>query len=419
MADTKRTRRPTLAGRASTTPLSPSPRGYKQAHLSADPLTPPASPIRRVDSSDHLVEMGRTSMDSVCGRGSIDSARSVDLTSDGILACPYNIDLTLDNNGEPQIFGYGAWSTVFKGSCCLKPVPSSGLMTPPTRKAYFPPLFVAIKSPARKDAVDIIRSEAKILTHLRDLDQNEHHVAAFHGLFEDTSLVLEAHPLSLEDHIKSCAQQIKTLDSSTSRNAPVLGNINIWLSLADKLIDTLDWMQNTAQVVHGDIKPGNILLRPNRNNTDEFSYQPLCIDFSSSQRLDDKTTTPNTLSAVTKEYTAPELLTVAVMKDPNSCATTGSDVFSLGVTLLVAATGDIMVYPGCSPFQRQVMATQGNTILSNVRNFSMRVPRHGVVGKVLEKAFLKKDLGRTSTTAWKNLVDATKRDLAGQTKAAL
>lgn len=117
---------------------------------------------------------------------------------------------------------------------------------------------------------------------------------------------------------------------------------------------------------------------------------------------------------MTKEYTAPELLTVAVMKDPNSCATTASDVFALAVTLLVAATGDPMVYTGYSAMHRQMLATQGWGVLNNVRSISSRVPRHGVVDRLLEKAVLKE--GRISTGAWIEMLEDAREDMRGQAK---
>ena len=378
-------------------------------------LTPPSSPPRRagrLDESNVDYELLPNL------RSSVDVPRSLTYTTDGIIVCPYEIDLVKDNDNQAQTFGFGAWSNVFKGTCSVNLSISHGLMTPPARSIPSPPLMVAVKTPARKDAITILRNEALILSRLRELDSNEEHVAAFHGIIDnESSLVLAAHPLSLDDYIRSCAQKPLTTMTTDSMSSPVIGTASIWLDLADKLISTLNWMHNEALIVHGDIKPGNILLRPSRPTSSKrstFDYQPLFIDFSSSQRLDTAAITSITLSAVTKEYTAPELLTVAVMKDPNSCATTASDVFSLAITLLVAATGDPMVYSGFSAMQRQMLATQGWGVLNNVQ--SSRVPRHGIVRRVLEKAVLKKDAGRISTTTWLDVVENTRKDMASSTK---
>ncbi|KAK5937667.1 hypothetical protein PMZ80_010288 [Knufia obscura] len=408
-------RRPSVIARTFSsppTPHTPSKTGFARTDLNM--LTPPSSPPRAGSSSE--LKVAYESLETL--RSSVDTPRTSTYTSDGIISCPYDVGFVKDQNDRKQMFGYGAWSNVFKASCHAKAPASHGLLTPPCRSTA-PPLLVAVKTPARKDAMTILRHEAQILSRLRELDINEDHIAAFHGIIDDeSSLVLAAHPLSLEDHIKTCARTAQTTTTTASISSPVFGSAAIWLDLADKLITTLDWMHNEASIVHGDIKPGNILLRPTPERTDDntFPYQPLFIDFSSSQRLDTTSITPNTLSAVTMEYTAPELLTVAVLKDPNSCATTASDVFSLAVTLLVAATGDPMVYTGYSGMQRQMLATQGWGVLNNVRSLSSRVPRQGIVSRVLEKAVLKKDMGRISTGAWIDLVKDARKDMAGQTK---
>lgn len=379
-------------------------------------LTPPSSPFRNTSPCTHRPQDVDLSEPF---RSSVDVPRSYTYTDDGIIVCPYEVALVKDQKDRSQIFGHGAWSTVFKGTCYARSAAPFGLMTPPSQAMAPPPLLVAVKYPARKDAVTILRNEAKTLSRLQELDPNEQHIATFYGIIDkDSSIVMAAHPRSLKDHIRACAQNAASMPISHA-TSPVVGNTSIWLDLAEKLIDTLDWMHNDALIVHGDIKPGNILLRPVVHKVDpqtRLAFDPLFIDFSSSQRLDTQDITPNTLSAVTKEYTAPELLTVAVMKDPNSCATPASDVFSLAVTLVVAATGDPTVYTGCSAFQRQYFATQGTSILGNLRSFSNRLPRQGVVSRVLERAVLRKDLGRISTDAWKELVADMRKDIDGTAK---
>ncbi|KAK5086849.1 hypothetical protein LTS08_008256 [Lithohypha guttulata] len=382
-------------------------------------LTPPSSPPQRVGpSADSTVDY--ESLDTL--RSSVDTERTFKYTNDGIISCPYEVVYIKDQNEKRQMFGYGAWSNVYKAKCHISAPLSNGVMTPPSASVPTPPLLVAVKSPARKDGVAIIRNEAQTLSRLRLLDLNEEYVVTFHGIIDqESALVLTAFPLSLEGHIRACAK-VKAAQTSTASNystSPVIGTARLWLNLAEKLITALDWMHNEAAMIHGDIKPGNIVLRPKSDLNDAeniFSYDPLFIDFSSSQRLDVDDVTPNTLSAVTMEYTAPELLTSAVMKNPKSCATTASDVFSLAVTLLVAATGDPMVYTGCSSMQRQMLATQGHGVLSNIRSFSNKVPRHGVVDRVLERAVLKKDMGRISAGTWKVLLGNLKKDLEGQHK---
>jgi hypothetical protein len=61
-------------------------------------------------------------------------------------------------------------------------------------------------------------------------------------------------------------------------------------------------------------------------------------------------------------------------------------------------------------WQRQAMATQGWEVLNHVRNGDQgqRVPRYGVVDRVLEKAVLKAGMGRIDATAWATLVEETR-----------
>lgn len=374
------------------------------------PLTPPVTPTRgrhSVETVDDDIELPDPR------RSSVDYQKSAvkSYTDDGVLLCPYNVEIVKDGSGRQLSFGFGAWSTVWKGACHPKTDVVDGFITPPTCARLPPPLLVAIKKPARKDAMQVIDNEAKILTYLQDLDEDERHVVNFIGLLPDISaLVLRAHPLSLDAHIRCCAfhaQQTFTTDSMCS---PVLGSTSAWFELAIPLITTLLWLHTQARIVHGDIKPGNVLLRPSPVKQG-FAFTPLLIDFSSSQRLDSEEVQPNTLSAITREYTAPELLSSAVLRDPKSTATAASDVFSMAVTLSAAATGELLVYPGCSVFQRQALATQGWGILDAVRGLgSTRIPKHGVVTKALERAVLKVNMGRVSAQRWLEIVEHLRMD---------
>lgn len=309
------------------------------------------------------------------------------------------------------MFGSGAWSEVFKAAP-LKPqraTNSVGLMTPPASPIFSTPVIVAVKRPRRGDAKPILKNEAAILSHLHRLSAKGSPVVPFYGMIEsDCSLVLGAIPLSLQDHLRRCAITAERSLTTSNMSSPVLGSSRLWLSLARELISALMWLHDRAEVVHGDIKPGNFLLEPRGTlDDDEFPFRPLFIDFSSSHRtsFSENEIPTGTLSAITMEYTAPELLKSSVLCNPKSTATKASDVFSLAITLLVAATGNLMVYDGI-PQQRQAMARQGWQAIGIARcgaNGS-RVPKQGVVERALEKAVLKHDMGRSTAAQWLDIV---------------
>lgn len=324
-----------------------------------------------------------------------------------ILECPFDIEIAKN----APLFGQGAWSNVYRAVGRRKDISCATLPpTPPPSPQSSVPLLVAVKVPVSNSSRTILHNEAIVLTHLTRMANHDDFIVHFYGyITSSVSLVLAPVPLPLSSHILARARFARAHSVESVSTDPVIGSISTWLSLADKLVIALAWLHNEAGVVHGDIKPGNILLSPNRS-ADDFAFQPLLIDFSSSHVLSSARTTSNTLSALTREYTAPELLSPAVLRDPSSTATIASDIFSLAVTLIVAATGEVMVYEG-NLWQRQYMSQHGWNILEFVRNGEggMRIPSGGVVEAVVEAAVRKIDQGRIDAGKWKELVKTAKR----------
>jgi Protein kinase domain len=369
----------------------------------------PVKPRKRASSATPTQRQNRSSF-----YDSHDSRKDVPL----VVECPFEVEVTRDRSNHPQIFGKGAWSTVYRGAGrtrSVPPAPSSNvILTPPPSPGTSVPLVVAIKAPLSKASRTILYNEAITLSHLSRTPYHDSFIIPFYGYVPtSSSLILAPIPLSLSEHISSCVRMSRANNTQSSSQDPVIGSNLVWLSLAAKLIAGLAWLHNDAFCVHGDLKPGNILLSPN-GSSEGFAFDPLLIDFSSSHLLSSTENPPNTLSALTREYTAPELLSPSVLRNPSSTATTKSDVFSLAVTLIVAATGELMVYHG-NVWQRQHMATQSWNVLEFVRNGDsrMRVPTGGIVERVAVAAVRRSDQGRIDAVKWKGLVSNITREEVG------
>ncbi|KAK8201635.1 kinase-like domain-containing protein [Phyllosticta capitalensis] len=119
----------------------------------------------------------------------------------------------------------------------------------------------AIKAPTNKTAQTVIRAEAHILSRIfswRPQPKKPDYFVPFHGLDPQTgSLIMDALPLTLDDFIN---EDLATLQEP-SRSTLVA---QVLPSLVTHLLQGLDWLHHEAGVVHADIKPSNILLRPSR-----------------------------------------------------------------------------------------------------------------------------------------------------------
>ncbi|KAL4988301.1 kinase-like domain-containing protein [Aspergillus falconensis] len=321
------------------------------------------------------------------------------------------LEYQLDEEGRRITFGNGAWSVVYKAfasSCTSNPTRP---FTPPSSPNPAGRL-VAVKSPGRRDARPVMYAEALALTRASSTPGSEHYIVPFHGYIADSSsIVMSAVPLALSSYIEDKARIAQQNFSIQTMHEPVLGMAQ-WHDLAKKLIKGLSWLHSNAQIVHGDIKPHNILLRPrisldNDINSAEFPYEPLFADFSSSYSITASGTEipPNAcLSAVTTPFTAPELL--KALRSPDVIPEPASDVFSLAVTLLGAATGDILVYSGLHPTLRIQCAKDGHLIIDWARQCGTngtRLPPNGLVEKIVKPAVAKVPAERITAHAWMDI----------------
>ncbi|MCJ1307674.1 hypothetical protein MMC25_001322 [Agyrium rufum] len=297
-----------------------------------------------------------------------------------------------------QVLGSGAWSTVYRTietsgenewpqvSEASPSVFPADVFTPPNSPSPVritfpsailskmnPPRMVAIKAPVRRDAHDILKTEARILTYLRQFPDAGQHIVGFRGYIEERHwIIMDAHPSSLEGCISDAARSPSTQISS---NDPIIGRRE-WDELATKLVSGLAFL-HSHDCVHGDIKPGNVLLTS--------VGLPVICDFSSSRIVsvisEDSTGADSgegllEISAVTTEYASPELLRAMLPSTPDKpVGSFASDVFALGVTLLVAATGQNPYVQGRG-MMRLAMAREGRPM-----DFAAGGPQGQRVGK--------------------------------------
>ncbi|KAL2008911.1 hypothetical protein VTN00DRAFT_7105 [Thermoascus crustaceus] len=326
----------------------------------------------------------------------------------------HDLELRRDASGRPLEYGRGVWSVVYMATS--RGTLQSGRTTPPTSPATANRVL-AVKSPLRRDAHSVLQGEALTLTRISCTPGKERHVVPFHGFVPSSrSIVMSAVPLALSTYIEDRAAVAREKFSTRTMFEPVLG-MSQWFDLARKLIAGLSWLHNGPHVVHGDIKPHNFLLRPRPMSDDEskpdpFPYDPLYTDFSSAY---DFSGTPafkspgTSMSALTPPFAAPELLSISTLKSPDVVPTPASDVFSLAVTLLAAATGDLLLYPGASSMQRLAMSRDGHRVLDYVRSGAngSRAPRNGPVDQTLKPAVSKEPSERITPDGWLRLIDAS------------
>ncbi|MCJ1388951.1 hypothetical protein MMC18_001803 [Xylographa bjoerkii] len=265
-----------------------------------------------------------------------------------------------------EAYGYGAWSSVRRATETSSTSTFSSPLTPPNSpprnqansQLQPTPRIYAVKTPIRPAAHDVLTHEARILTYLHASPVASTYILPFHGGLPEThSLVFDAIPLTLEAHARTALRSARENLTTRTMFDPVIGTTQ-WTDLAKALISGLAFL-HSKHCIHGDIKPANILLSP----VSGTNFQPLICDFSSSVILPPGSAPPPinpANDAITPTFTAPELLEGYRPGKSASTVTFASDVFALGVTLLVAAIGD-MPYQGMA-LQRLTMAREGRPL---------------------------------------------------------
>ncbi|KAL6721317.1 hypothetical protein ACLMJK_000420 [Lecanora helva] len=307
--------------------------------------------------------------------------------------------------------GHGVWSNVYLAFEVSEPsTPDLSQLSPPvsptdnlgglTSTTLESPVsrtsrMLAVKKPGRRDAAKVLEREAKMLTSLHLDEEASKYIVFFHG-FDDAqkSIVLDAVPMTLDAYsrtARSCPPSTQTMLD------PIIG-AELWMTLADHLIGGLQFLHGKG-CIHGDIKPMNVLLRIDQDQT----ITPLYCDFSSSR---DATTTSaekaEEISAVTADYTSPELLAALQSRERGrAVATFASDIFGLAVTLLFAAIAESPYACGKLNLQRLGMAKEGMPIEYARRSEqASRIMKGYAVDRVLQGALTKDPRDRWSIQDW-------------------
>ena len=350
------------------------------------------------------------------------------------------VELRRDRYDQVVRYGSGGWSNVYQGHLHQGDQPSAavpagpGLPSPPPSpvtsvyRVLGGVQIVAIKAPLQQhleDAKAVLNNEARILTYLqlsaqiRSDERNvRRHVLAFFG-FEPASsaLVLEALPLDLSTFSDMCGKSAREIWSTRTMRDPVVG-MERWLELATGLISGLSCLHR-HHIVHADIKPANVLLRP-RTLDGQHRFDPVYCDFSSSYIVEDGIE-PAPVSAITAEYAAPELLEAfyrrarsGQARDPIATFTT--DVFALGVTLIAPAVGEKIYGDASSSMQKLTLALRADP-LAYVRGTSQaaRVLPGGVVDRVVSMAVKAQAASRCDVQTWLDSIEREVRAYQDQT----
>lgn len=377
-------------------------------------LTPPETPKRSVFlSATDLAVIGEVQATPA------QTAAKTTIIKDGILEFAVK-------DGTYTVFkdkrmGAGRFSQVFLayGTSTAIP-PSYDSMTPPTTptslkrrdsKLEGGPMVYAVKMAADKPSIKTLRTEARILTHLCANQNSREYVVPFHGFdIRQNAIVCTAFPATLA-HVINNELEVSDIVARTTKLCHVLQYV------ARSLTSGLAWLHSMG-VVHADIKPPNILLRPDIFTSVPLSdgqhmldipFTPVFADFTSSFLTTDDAMAASA-GGGTYDYMGPELLS-RPFPPPDFKA----DVYALAVSLLELISGQ-------SPFQdaganrnMKIAMIKEGSVLSWTRRNAVGKKRLSAAAQLmiqarstniialLELALVKDPLERINAQQWSGL----------------
>jgi serine/threonine protein kinase len=315
------------------------------------------------------------------------------------------IEIRRDEDGREVILGRGGCGTVYEGSLELDEAAlKSKHFIAANRNGQSPRRqVVALKQASDRDSQRALEREARTISYLLPERESSSRQAPFLADFfgydaASSTLVLECLPLTLYDYSRSCV-------SHRVAGEPTVGSKQ-WLFFCRRMISCLDYLHSRA-VVHGDIKPANILLRKMIDSTDpELTYEPVLCDFTSSVFEATTTGIDSPITGGTTEFTSPELMR-RMRRDSDEASDTAKptvkdDIYSLAVTLLTPALGDNVYSAAPNRFLRLDWIKQGRPLSYAPTVWSLK--KKGVVDTVLRPA-LNAEEKRCGLSEWQSIVE--------------
>lgn len=261
------------------------------------------------------------------------------------------------------------------------------------RKNSSPSRVYAAKVGVGCSAQEVLRHEAKILTRLSAHPNYAEYIVGFEGYdLQHKGVILEYLPITLEDWI----QQLTDEQDEARRSQRLREELR---PMASHLAKGLAFL-HAQGIVHGDIKPANILLRePDLTSAQPTMYLPLFCDFTASSTIEASTISQasSLAGAGTYDFMAPELFSLTAVPTP------ASDVYALGTTILTAVLGHSPYDGANNMFMRRAMAMNGSPIefagssLTGIKRCNMMDVESWIGG-----ALRKKPADRYTADVWAN-----------------
>ncbi|CAI6342452.1 unnamed protein product [Periconia digitata] len=272
-----------------------------------------------------------------------------------------------------KVLGSGVWSDVYH-ALPTPPSPSSSLLssskesettsrppTPPSSSSstsqHLPSAY-AIKSPSSQSARSVLAHEAHILSYLTRFPTSSSFIVPFYGHDpRSDALVLKLiGGGTLESWIETSLNALPEPERAVALAKQFPG-------LATQLLSALEWLRSVG-CVHGDVKPGNILVdAPSPPTSSSPSF--LLTDFSSSTLTSLPTSTSSPappLGGGTWDFLSPSLLALPSSSSSHT-ASHDDDLWATALTLLITVVGiSPFAFVGRNVFQRRECVRKGDPV---------------------------------------------------------